>query len=136
MRSKQNSRSWGKIKQLAYDDFEKKDPYYKGMRSTIQHIFIDDVAAASSVRANNGIDSFMKSVLPYHYEFIPSDNSLLVNEGVCVIDQKSKIYGDQIKALRWEKLIERIDSLEHSYWQLAGGVRARTINGILRKVMI
>ena len=81
----------------------KKDPDYKGMQSIIEYIFVDDVADASSVRANNEMDSFMKSVLPYQYEFIPSDNSLLVNEGECVIDQVSKIYGDQIKALRREK---------------------------------
>ena len=102
------------------------------MHSIIEYIFIDNVADASSVRADNEMDSVMKSVLPYQYEFIPSDNSLLVKEGECVIDQVSKINGDQIKALRREKLIERIANLENSYWQLADGVRARTINGILK----
>ena len=72
----------------------------------MEDIFIYDVADASSVRANNEMDSYMKSVLPYQYGFIPSDNSLLVDEGECVIDQVSKIYGDQIKALRREKMIE------------------------------
>ena len=74
----------------------------------------------------------MKSVLPSQYEFIPSDNSLLVYEGECVIDQVSKMYGNQIKALRGEKFIERIANLENSYWQLADGVRSRTINGVLK----
>jgi len=92
----------------------------------IEYIFIGDVADASSVRANNEMDSVMKSVLPYRYEFIPSDNSLLVNEGERVIDQVSKIYGDQIKALG------RIATLENPYRQVADGVRARTINGILK----
>ena len=55
---------------------KKKDPDYKGIYNIIEDIFIDDVADASSVRANNEMDSFMKSVLPYQYEFIPSDNSL------------------------------------------------------------
>ena len=64
------------------------------MHSIIEDIFIDDVADASSGRANNEIDSFMKSVLPYQYELIPSDNILLVNEGECVIDQVSETYGD------------------------------------------
>jgi hypothetical protein len=85
------------------------------VHNIIEDIFIDDVADASSVRANNEIDSFMKSVLPYQYVFIPSDNSLSVHEGECVIDQVSKIYGDQIKALRREKLIERNANLKNSY---------------------
>ena len=100
------------------------------MHNIIEYIFIDDVADASSGRANNDMD--LKSVLPYLYEFIPSDNSLLVNEGECVIDQVSKICGDQINALRGNKLIERIANLKNSYWQVAAGVRARTINGILK----
>ena len=83
----------------------------------MEDISIDDVADASSVRTNNDMDSSMKSVLPYQCEFIPSDNSLLVHGGECVIYQESKIYGDQIKALRREKLIERIGNLENSYWQ-------------------
>ena len=132
MISKQKQKQKLKKKQLAYDDFANQDPDYKGTQSVIEDNFIDDVADASSVRANNEMDSFMKSVLPYQYEFIPSDNSLLAHEGEFFIDQVSKIYGDQIKALRREKLIERIANLENSYWQLADGVRARTINGILK----
>ena len=65
------------------------------MRNIIEDIFIDDVADASSVRANNIMDSFMKGVLPYQYESNPSDKSLLAHEGECVIDQVSKIYGDE-----------------------------------------
>jgi len=102
------------------------------MCSIIEDICSDDVADASSVRANNDMESFMKSVLTYQYEFISIDNSLLVNKGERVIDHVSKIYGDQIEALRRDKLIERIANLENSDWQLADGVRARMINGILK----
>ena len=56
------------------------------------------------------------------------------------MDQISKIYGDQIKALRREKLIKRIYDAEEAYtgihscpdWRLVDGVEAGTINGILK----
>ena len=57
------------------------------MHSIIEDTFIDDVADASW--ENNEMDSLMKGVLPHQYEFIPSDNSWLENEGECVIDQIS-----------------------------------------------
>ena len=41
------------------------------MQSVIEDIFIDDAADASSVRANNEMDSFMKSVLPYQKNPFP-----------------------------------------------------------------
>ena len=49
------------------------------MHFVIEYIFIDDadIADASSVRANNEMVSFMKSVLPYQHEFITNDNKLL-----------------------------------------------------------
>ena len=82
----------------------------------------------------------MTSVLPYQYEFIPNDTSLFENEGECVVDQISKSYGDQIKALRPENLIQRIYDAEEASTgvhsdpdrRLVDGVRARTINGILK----
>jgi len=76
------------------DDFENKDPYYKGMHSSIQDSFIGDVVDTSKIRTNDDMDYFMKCVKPYHYEFIPNVTSLLENEGECVIDQISRIYGE------------------------------------------
>ena len=61
------------------------------MQTIIEDIFIDDVADASSVRANNDMGSFMKSVLPYQYAFLPSDNNVLVNEGEFVMNPVGKI---------------------------------------------
>ena len=75
-----------------YEDFENKGPDYTGMHSLIEDTLIDDVVDTSSIKAKNEIDSFMNSIKPYHYEFIPNDTSLLENEGECVIDQISKIY--------------------------------------------
>ena len=88
---------------MALDDFVKGDENYEGEQRIVDDTFIHEVVDASSVVKKNEMDSFMKSVLPYHYEFIPIDNSLLENEGECVIDQISKTYGDKIKGLRREK---------------------------------
>ena len=49
-------------KQLAHDDIEKKKgPEYKCMHIILEYIFVDDLTGAFSVRANNEMDSFIKS---------------------------------------------------------------------------
>ena len=47
------------------------------MRNSIEDIFIDDVVDISTVHKDNEMDYFMKSVLPFQYEFIPHDTPLL-----------------------------------------------------------
>ena len=115
---------------------------YAGKFTEVDDVFIDDVVQASN--GNSEMDSFMRSVLPFQYEFIPMDNSLLEKDGECVIDQISKLYGEKIKGLQRDKLIQKVKEIEKSYcsldsgvvgydnWKLADGVRARTINSILK----
>ena len=51
------------------------------------------VFVENNVKHHDEKEMKMKSVYPVRYEFIPSDEKHLKEEGLCVIDQISSIYG-------------------------------------------
>ena len=84
----------------------------------------------------------MKSVYPVRYEFIPSDEKHLKEEGFCVIDQISSIYGPLLKKLSKDNFIQQCRATEKSIddvetgneWKVEDGVRVATLNTILKNI--
>jgi len=61
----------------------------------------------------------MKSAKPVKYDFIPSDDSLLKNEGFCVVDQFVGIYSKHIKKVTREWFIDKLHEMNKG-WELDG----------------
>ena len=112
----------------------------------VDDIFIDDVVEAKSFRPRSEAESLLRSASPVQYGFIPSDDSLLDKEGYCVVDQIDKLYGHLNSRLARQNFIascyfyEQEHALEREMllgkgvppWEISQGVRAQTLNSILR----
>ena len=113
----------------------------------VEDIFIDDVVEAKSFRPRSEAESLLKSASPVQYDFIPSDESLLGDkEGYCVVDQIDKLYGHLNSRLARHNFIascyayERDNQVEREIllgrsvppWEISQGVRAQTLNWILK----
>ena len=59
----------------------------------IEETIISDIFGESSLTAGHESNAMMKRAYPVTYDFIPSDDKYLNNEGECVVDQIDKIYG-------------------------------------------
>ena len=101
---------------------------------------------AKSFRPRSEAESLLRSASPVRYGFIPSTESLLENEGYCVVDQIHKLYGHLNSRLSRHNFIascytyERENVIEREMllgkgvppWEISQGVRAQTLNSILR----
>lgn len=65
--------------------------------STVRSMFVSSATPASSYSASSEMHSPMRSASHVIYDFIPSDDKLLKNDGFCVIDQIVGIYGRQFE---------------------------------------
>ena len=105
----------------------------------LDDIFIDDVVAESSLTAGHESNAMMRKAYPVKYDFIPSDDKYLNNEGECVVDQIDKIYGHLNNSLSRKIFINQCHSIENSNldnansWDISHGVRTSTLNTILKK---
>ena len=102
--------------------------------------FIDDISSHDSFNAISESNMTMRSFKVMKYDFIPSDESLLENEGFCVVDQISKIYGPLNNKLTRDNFIKEVKDIERGYensvidWDVeTNGVRVDTLNKILKK---
>ena len=59
----------------------------------VKNVKVDSVVAETSLTAGHESNSMMRRAFPVQYDFIPSDDKYLNNEGECVVDQIDKIYG-------------------------------------------
>ena len=66
---------------------------------TVEDVFIDDVKEGGDYKAKSPLDAPMKAAQYVEYDFIPSDDKYLQNQGFCVLDQFLGIYGPLIKKL-------------------------------------
>ena len=78
----------------------------------------------------------MKSAKPIKFDFIPSDESLLENEGFCVVDQFVGIYGRHVKKATRNWFINRLYEMNRAskldtgvadVWSLEAGVSASVL---------
>ena len=87
----------------------------------------------------------MKSAKPIKFDFIPSDESLLENEGFCVVDQFVGIYGRHVKKATRNWFINRLYEMNRAskldtgvadVWSLDAGVSASMLCDICKELDI
>lgn len=130
-----------KFVEIVRNELYRSTERYDESVEEIQGVYIDKIINLSTVKTNSELDSLMKYVNPLTYEFIPNDITMLKHDNFCVVDQLEELYGKQLKKFRRENLINLIIQEEKNYsldlklndWTIDQGVRARTINTILRK---
>ena len=76
-------------------------------RVQLEGVAVSSVVPLSSFTASNDISQLMKASRPLEYSFVPADNSLLKNDGFCVLDQFLGIYSGTIKHLTKEYFINQ-----------------------------
>ena len=81
----------------------------------ILSINVDSVFVEINVKHHDEKEMKMKSVYPVRYEFIPSDEKHLKEEGFCVIDQISSIYGPLLKKLSKDNFIQQCRATEKKH---------------------
>ena len=109
---------------------------HRVVQSEVNSIFVEN-----NVKQHDEKEMKMKSVYPVRYEFIPSDEQHLKEDGFCVIDQISSIYGPLLKKLSKDNFIQQCRATEKSIddvetgneWKVEDGVRVATLNTILKK---
>ena len=111
---------------------------------SVKNVKVDSVVAETSLTAGHESNSMMRRAFPVQYDFIPSDDKYLNNEGECVVDQIDKIYGHLNNNLSRDNFINQCDSIENANldnldldkvnsWDISQGVRTSTLNTILKK---
>jgi len=80
--------------QQATADFESNE-YSK--LTVVEGVDIVSTTPLTAYKKGDQGDTLMKAVKFPKYDFIPSDDKLLLNEGFCVVDQFVGIYGPKIK---------------------------------------
>jgi len=101
---------------------------------TIKAVKVDSVDNISSYSSNNFESSgpemmMMKAYKPLKYDFIPSDDNLLLNQGFCVPDQFISTYSKYIKKLD-------LDYFTQLCYKVRGETRAENIQKSLLDVDI
>ena len=115
------------------------------MNRGVKSVKVESIVAESSLTAGHESNSMMKRAFLVTYDFIPSDDKYLNNEGECVVDQIDKIYGHLNKNLSRDNFINQCDSIENANldnldldkvnsWDISQGVRTSTLNTILKTV--
>ena len=82
---------------------------HRVVQSEVNSIFVEN-----NVKQHDEKEMKMKSVYPVRYEFIPSDEKRLKEEGFCLIDQISSIYGPLLKKLSKDNFIQQCRATEKS----------------------
>ena len=129
-----------KFIQIVMTELERSTENYDESVEQVEDVFIKSITLLSSIKTNSEMDALMRRSTPIQYEYIPHNLSMLKSDNMCVIDQLVELYSKKLKLFRRENLIEEITRIENSYskehrienWTIEQGVRARTINQILK----
>ena len=99
-----NQREKKQFKSEITDDIEERDHYKKSRK--VDDFDITQATPESDYKQEGSGSMMMRSAEHIEYNFIPSDDKLLKNDGFCVIDNFLGTYAPLIKKLTREYFVE------------------------------
>ena len=78
------------------------------IEQNVDDIDIDDITHLSTYNARHELNAMMRQAFLVNYDFIPSDNKFLQNDGMRVVDQIDKIIGQLNKQAEQIKLYKKV----------------------------